>query len=124
LELPLTVWYSTRPLLFLENAHLKDADKTKDVPIQVLLHHILVRTNTLPLPHQVHKWQEVEYCKFVTEHTALENMRLIEALIKDWQNKKVKDDLENSEEVRELVNTAMEVIDREKKTLRIELEKQ
>jgi len=51
-------------------------------------------------------------------------MRLMEALIKDWQNKKVKDDLENSEEVQDLVNTAMEVIDREKKMLRIELDKQ
>jgi hypothetical protein len=38
----------------------------------------------LLLPHQAHRWQESEYVKYISEHTEVENRRLVEAVAKDW----------------------------------------
>lgn len=46
-----------RPLLFLEDEQLTDPQQTGDVPVLVLLQHVLSRSS-LPMPHQLHKWTE------------------------------------------------------------------
>ena len=81
----------------------------------VLYHHIIVRgsssggsssagghsksgsdasaaaTATLLLPHQAHRWQESEYVKYISEHSEVENRRLVEAVVKDWDERHSKE---------------------------------
>lgn len=76
-----------RPVLFSETAALSDPAQSKDLPVQILYHHLLVRAGTLQLPHQIHRWTEAEYCKFVSEHTPVEGRRLVEGSLKDWEEK-------------------------------------
>lgn len=75
-----------RPLLFSDTPSLADPGQTRDLPVQILYHHLLVR-GSLPLPHEMHKWQEAEYCKFVSEHSEVENRRLVEGALKEWESK-------------------------------------
>ena len=35
----------------------------------------------------MHKWSEAEYCKFISEHGEVENRRLVEGSLKDWEAK-------------------------------------
>jgi hypothetical protein len=55
--------------------------------VQILYHNLLVRAGSLSLPHEVHKWTEAEYCKFISEHSEVENRRLIEGALKEWEEK-------------------------------------
>lgn len=61
------------------------------------------------MPHQMHGWQEPEYVKYVSEHTETENKRLVQAVIKDWEDKGRPD---ADGEVGECVKLAKEVLQR------------
>ena len=104
-----------RPLLFLDKPALGREDETRDVPAVVLLHHILVRTNSLPLPHELLGWQEGEYIRFIAEHTDHENRKFIDKVLQDWEdgNKPVKI-AGGEEELQEYVDIAKAVMKRER----------
>ncbi|KAG6832503.1 hypothetical protein H0H87_001428 [Tephrocybe sp. NHM501043] len=73
-----------RPLLFLDNSMLADPERTAGLPPLVVLHHILVRS-PMPLPHNLHGWQEAEYVRWVGEHTEEEAWSLIEGGLSHWE---------------------------------------
>ncbi|KAG5646264.1 hypothetical protein DXG03_003860 [Asterophora parasitica] len=73
-----------RPLLFLENSMLAMPERTAGLPPLIVLHHILVRS-PMPLPHNLHGWQEAEYVRWVDEHTAREAWTLIEGGLSHWE---------------------------------------
>lgn len=75
-----------RPLIFSETSSLADPAQTRELPVQILYHNLLVR-GSLPFPHEMHKWTEAEYCKFISEHSDVENRRLIEGSLKEWESK-------------------------------------
>jgi acetolactate synthase-1/3 small subunit len=98
-------------MLFTETASLADPVQTKDVPPLVLYHHLIVRSNAIQLPHQMHSWQETEYVKFVSEHSDLENRRLIEAALKSWEEG---DQTDASSEAKECASILHIVLQRNK----------
>jgi len=49
-----------------------------------VLHHILVRS-PIPLPHQLHGWQEAEYVRWLDEHTDQESWTLIDGGLSHWE---------------------------------------
>ncbi|KAF5385847.1 hypothetical protein D9615_002395 [Tricholomella constricta] len=73
-----------RPLLFLENSMLAIPERTAGLPPLIVLHHILVRS-PMPLPHNLHGWQEAEYVRWVDEHTEREAWTLIEGGLSHWE---------------------------------------
>ncbi|RDB25440.1 Conserved oligomeric Golgi complex subunit 5 [Hypsizygus marmoreus] len=73
-----------RPLLFLENALLAVPEQTAGLPPLIVLHHILVRS-PMPLPHNLHGWQEAEYVRWVDEHTEREAWSLVEGGLSHWE---------------------------------------
>ncbi|KAG5637228.1 hypothetical protein H0H81_005350 [Sphagnurus paluster] len=73
-----------RPLLFLDNSMLAMPDRTVGLPPLIILHHILVRS-PLPLPHELHGWQEAEYVRWVDEHTEREAWTLVEGGLSHWE---------------------------------------
>ena len=73
------------------------------------------------MPHEMHHWQEIEYCKYVAEHTPLENMRLVEAVLKDGEDHTKPE--ENMGDVAECIKMARDVMEREKKNLNIDLDR-
>jgi len=76
-----------RPLLFLDNAQLASPTHTVGLPPLIVLHHILVRS-PIPLPHNVHGWQEAEYVRWVNEHSATEAWSLVESSLTRWEKVK------------------------------------
>lgn len=102
---------SSRPMLFAETAALAEAAQTRDIPKLVLCHHLIVRSGVIPLPHQMHSWQESEYVKFVCEHSNAENMRLVEAALKSWEESAQAD---ASEEAKECARILQVVLNRDK----------
>ncbi|KAF8070306.1 Golgi transport complex subunit 5-domain-containing protein [Lyophyllum atratum] len=73
-----------RPLLFLDNSMLTVPERTTGLPPLIVLHHILVRS-PMPLPHNLHGWQEAEYVRWVDEHTEREAWSLIEGGLSHWE---------------------------------------
>ncbi|KAF8054168.1 Golgi transport complex subunit 5-domain-containing protein [Lyophyllum atratum] len=73
-----------RPLLFLDNSMLTLPERTTGLPPLIVLHHILVRS-PMPLPHNLHGWQEAEYVRWVDEHTEREAWSLIEGGLSHWE---------------------------------------
>jgi len=73
-----------RPLLFLENAQLASSQHTLGLSPLVVLHHILVRS-PVPLPHNLHGWQEAEYVRWVDEHSDPESLTLVEGGLSHWE---------------------------------------
>lgn len=69
-----------RPLLFLDTASLAGPTHATNLPLLVVLHHILVRS-PLPLPHEIHGWQEAEYVRWVEEHRKEDAWGLVEAAL-------------------------------------------
>ncbi|KAG8809637.1 hypothetical protein FRC17_003353, partial [Serendipita sp. 399] len=79
-----------RQLLFLDNDNLAKPECTVDVPSLVVLHQILVRS-PLPLPHELHGWQESQYVRFIEEHTDEEIWSVLEQGLKHWRAKTLSD---------------------------------
>jgi len=73
-----------RHLLFLDNAQLAMPDQTSGLSPLIVLHHILVRS-PLPLPHNLHGWQEAEYVRWIDEHSDKEAWTLIEGGLSHWE---------------------------------------
>ncbi|KXN90188.1 Conserved oligomeric Golgi complex subunit 5, partial [Leucoagaricus sp. SymC.cos] len=73
-----------RPLLFLENSQLTSSKYTAGLPVLIVLHHILVRS-PIPLPHNLHGWQEAEYVRWVDEHSEMEAFTLIDSGLLHWE---------------------------------------
>lgn len=45
-------------------------------------HHIIVRSKTILLPHELHKWSRVEYLKWLDNHTnSMDVMQLIQGCL-------------------------------------------
>lgn len=45
-------------------------------------HHIIVRSKTILLPHELHKWSRIEYLKWLDNHTnGLDVMQLIQGCL-------------------------------------------
>ncbi|KAF8894946.1 Golgi transport complex subunit 5-domain-containing protein [Gymnopilus junonius] len=73
-----------RPLFFLENKDLASSSHTAGLPPLIVLHHILVRS-PIPLPHQLHGWQEAEYVRWVDEHSEEEALTLVDGGLTHWE---------------------------------------
>ena len=71
-------------MLFLDNALLAEPERTEGLPPLVVLHHIIVRS-PIPLPHELHGWQEAEYVRWLEEHTDKEAWTLIEGVLAHWE---------------------------------------
>ncbi|KAG9300036.1 hypothetical protein G9A89_018313 [Geosiphon pyriformis] len=73
-----------RQLLFLDYAKLPSIQHTSDIPLLILLHHIIVRSpaNTLQLPHKTYGWSEAEYSKWLDEHTDSEGLALVKTSLR------------------------------------------
>lgn len=102
-----------RPLLFLDNAQLSHSSNTSDVPTLILLHHILSRS-CLPLPHQLHGWTEAEYVRWLNEHGEKERIKVVEGVVRTWEEgvgKSGRSD-EEEEEGREFVAILRSVLGR------------
>jgi conserved oligomeric Golgi complex subunit 5 len=96
-----------RPLLFLENAQLGSPSYTSGLPPLIVLHHILVRS-PIPLPHNLHGWQEAEYVRWVEEHTEEEAWSLIESGLSHWE--KVSEEENDSRKAVEYIQLARIVL--------------
>lgn len=59
-------------------------DQTSGLSPLIVLHHILVRS-PLPLPHNLHGWQEAEYVRWIDEHSDKEAWTLIEGGLSHWK---------------------------------------
>ena len=70
--------------MFLDNAQLGVPEQTAGLPPLIVLHHILVRS-PIPLPHNLHGWQEAEYVRWVEEHSEREAWTLIEGGLSHWE---------------------------------------
>jgi len=73
-----------RPLLFLENNQLTSSKYTAGLPVLIVLHHILVRS-PIPLPHNLHGWQEAEYVQWIDKHSETEVFNLVDTGISHWE---------------------------------------
>ena len=63
---------------------LSSRDATAGVPPLIVLHHILVRS-PIPLPHTLHGWSELEYVRWVEEHSQEEALSLIKGVLSHWE---------------------------------------
>jgi len=97
-----------RPLLFLDNAQLGSPKHTIGLPPLVVLHHILVRS-PMPLPHSLHGWQEVEYVRWVDEHTEEEAWTLVDGGLTHWE-KTGESEGRDQTDAREYVQLARKVL--------------
>lgn len=93
-----------RPLLFLDNVELSHSKKTVDVPMLILLHHVLSRSS-LRLPHQVHGWTEGEYVRWLNEHAEEERIKMVEAVVMSWDGGK--DGVEDDAALVEIMRTVL-----------------
>ena len=100
-----------RPLLFLDNAELADSKKTADVPMLILLHHVLSRSS-LQLPHQAHGWTEGEYVRWLNEHGEDERIKMVEGVLTSWEDKSKQ--AESAGEDQPLVETLRTILGRRK----------
>lgn len=78
-----------RPLLFLENDQLAKEERTGDIPILILLHHVISRSHRLKLPHFGRGWTEGEYVRWLNEHGERERIEVLEGVLSDWEGKEV-----------------------------------
>lgn len=86
-----------RPLLFLDNSLLSSSSHTTDVPTLILLHHILSRSASVPLPHEKHGWSEAEYVRWLNEHGEAERLSVVEGVVRGWEEGKGKEEPQESE---------------------------
>ncbi|KAF5351759.1 hypothetical protein D9756_007411 [Leucocoprinus leucothites] len=97
-----------RPLLFLENSQLASSKYTAGLPVLIVLHHILVRS-PIPLPHNLHGWQEAEYVRWVDEHSEMEAFTLVDTGLSHWE-KVAEGDGKDTSEAAEYVQLARKVL--------------
>lgn len=97
-----------RPLLFLENNQLTSSKYTEELPVLIVLHHILVRS-PIPLPHVLHGWQEAEYVQWVSKHSEIEAFNMVDTGISHWE-KVAGSDGEYTAEAAEYVQLARTVL--------------
>lgn len=76
---------SFRSLLFKDNLQLALPDL---LPLQsglaseVVAHHIIVRSNSILLPHELHKWSRIEYLKWLESHSqSMDAMQLVKGCL-------------------------------------------
>lgn len=69
-----------RPLLFLSDEELGDRAKTVDVPILILIHHLIGRSK-LEYPHKKRNWTEGEYVRWLNEHGEEERIKFVEGVL-------------------------------------------
>lgn len=48
-------------------------------------HHIVCRSQTIPLPHELHKWSRVEYLRWLDSHSQQDGMQLIKGCLEVWR---------------------------------------
>jgi hypothetical protein len=74
----------------------------------LVLHHILVRS-PMPLPHALHGWQEIEYVRWVEEHSEEEALTLVASGLEHWE-KMSESDGRAGDEAREYADLARKVL--------------
>jgi len=97
-----------RPLLFLNNEQLTSTIFTNGLRPLLVLHHILVRS-PMPLPHALHGWQEVEYVRWVEEHSEEEALTLVASGLEHWE-KMSESEGRAGDEAREYADLARKVL--------------
>ena len=94
---------------------LADSERTAVLPPLIVLHHIIVRS-PLPLPHNLHGWQEAEYVRWVGEHTERESWSLIEGGLIHYE--KVSESLgKDGTDAKEFIDLARTVLQNAEKGL-------
>lgn len=63
---------------------LSSSEFTAGLPPLIILQHILVRS-PIPLPHTVHGWSELEYVRWVEEHSEEEALTLMDGVLMHWE---------------------------------------
>lgn len=97
-----------RPLLFLDLEELGQGDRVRDVPVLVLLHHIISRSPHLALPHEAQGWSQGEYVRWLNEHTERERLDLMEHVVGDWASAPSAGDYDQTDEqCTQLVETVL-----------------
>lgn len=66
---------------------LASKEATAGLSPLIVLHHILVRS-PIPLPHTLHGWSELEYVRWVDEHSQEEALTLIKGVLSHWEKVK------------------------------------
>jgi hypothetical protein len=87
-------------------------DQTLGLSPLIVLHHILVRS-PLPLPHNLHGWQEAEYVRWVDEHSDKEAWSLIEGGLSHWEKvseREGRDDKEYIELARKVMQQSRQLM--------------
>ena len=74
-----------------------------------MLHHILVRS-PIPLPHDLHGWQEAEYVRWVDEHSEEEAWTLVEGGLSHWEKVKESEGVKVDVGAEEYVKLARKVL--------------
>lgn len=95
-----------RPLLFLDNSQLASPKYTAGLPPLIVLHNIMVRS-PIPLPHSLHGWQEIEYVRWVEEHSEEETWTLVEGGLSHWERVSESEDIEQAKEYIELARVVL-----------------
>lgn len=98
-----------RPLLFLDVEEVRQAETVKDVPVLILLHHLVGRSKGLKLPHEVKGTNEAEYVNGLNnEQDERQRIEMIEECVNLSE--------QSDEEDEELVIAVKEVLERWKRS--------
>ncbi|GAA5902669.1 uncharacterized protein JCM6883_007203 [Sporobolomyces salmoneus] len=101
-----------RPLLFLDTPSLLSPSQTSSVPTLILLHHLLSRSPSIPLPHKHFGWTQVEYVRWLNEHGEGERVGMLERVVGDWEREKKGEGGELDGEDREWSEWVRKVLER------------
>ncbi|CAG8707808.1 410_t:CDS:10, partial [Acaulospora colombiana] len=83
-----------KQLLFLDNSQMAEEQHTQNLPLLILIHHIIVRSSTstfthnantidtLQLPHKIYGWTESDYSKWLDDHNESEGMDLVKGCLR------------------------------------------
>lgn len=61
----------------------------------------------IPLPHSLHGWQEIEYVRWVEEHSEEETWTLVEGGLSHWERVSESEDIEQAKEYIELARVVL-----------------
>ncbi|CAG8537647.1 4025_t:CDS:10 [Acaulospora morrowiae] len=99
-----------KQLLFLESSQMAEERYTLNLPLLILIHHIIVRSSTptvapntntidtLQLPHKIYGWTESDYSKWLDEHNEGEGIDLIKGCLRSSKELEMGEEQELFEE--------------------------
>ncbi|CAG8566458.1 1120_t:CDS:10 [Diversispora eburnea] len=81
-----------KQLLFLDKSHIAEDQYISNLPLLILIHHIIVSSststqnintvNTLQLPYKIYGWTEADYSKWLDEHNESEGIDLVKGCLR------------------------------------------